>query len=187
MVLITEEAGKLIVSTPYVAELPQILKNMGGEWNGNDWVFENNEITKKSLKEYLSKFFRFTVGSPTATAIITVNDYVSCERESVRYKGFVLATARGRDTGAQTGRGVKFLSGDIGSSGSVKNWRSYVDKGTRFLIEDFPTEYIPSKNFSVEFQALKKTPAEPEKDFSGFEDKELINELIKRGYIVQKI
>ena len=184
-----KEKGELIfLDIPYIPELPKKLRNMGGNWDGSYWIFRNNAIIKKSLTDFLSKFFGFKIGSHTGIAIVTVLEQLIADRESVCFKGFILANARGRDTGAKTSESVTLLSGEIGSGGSVKNLYSYVDKGTKFLIENFPTEFIEDKKFSVEFQTFEiPAVAERGKDFSEFTDKELINELMKRNYVVQKI
>ena len=156
MVKIVEVGEQIFLDVPYIKELPLKLRNRGGDWNGRNWVFENNLIIKKNLTEFLSNYFGYKVGGTTSNAVITALEEVNAEMDSIRFKGFVLASARGRDTGAKTGNGVTLLSGNIDSWGSKKNWNSYIQKGTRFLIPDFPIFFVINKKYSVEFKEDEK-------------------------------
>ena len=151
MVSVTEKEDKIEVSTPYIESLPLKFRNMGGKWDSikKVWVFKKED--KERVEAFLSKFFGFDINSKRVAAIVTARERVSAERACVSFKGFVLAQAWGRDSGARVGEGVALVSGDIDSSGSVKNWYSAIEKGAVFSIENFPSVFEENEKFEVKF------------------------------------
>lgn len=55
--------------------------------------------------------------------------------EPIRFCGFTIAQARGRDTGAILGDNVHLLNGDINSGGSAKNWTTDISDKSVFRLE----------------------------------------------------
>jgi len=66
---------------------------------------------------------------------------VEAEKAPYVVGGCVLASARGRDSGAKVGEGVRLLNGDIDSGGSMRNWTSTIGANSKFKIESFPSDY----------------------------------------------
>jgi len=58
--------------------------------------------------------------------------------------GRVVGRARGRDTGARLGEGIVLVQGRIGSSGSWKNWETYIEPETMILMHDVPRSLVES-------------------------------------------
>ena len=119
------------------------------------------------------------------TAYITFNEETYKGKAPYTLGGFGLSIARGRDSGATTGEGVLLINGNIGSGGSMKNWSSEIEKGTKFKIKNFPVgaeaifeedaefiniEYIDDENKEEKINELEKFSAE-----------ELLAELEKRN------
>lgn len=129
--------GTLIVNSEYNSDFVEGARKLNGRWSGGAWHFDprvREEVEALCLRCY---------GQNS-----TVNDLVNIhveftETKSVRcgpisINGRTLARAMGRDSGAKLGDGVVIVEGKIGSGGSAKNWETYVGKGTKMRIFDFP-------------------------------------------------
>jgi len=55
--------------------------------------------------------------------------------EPIRFCGFTIAQARGRDTGAILGDNVYKIKGDINSGGSAKNWTTNISEKSVFRLK----------------------------------------------------
>jgi hypothetical protein len=132
---LSESNGKLIVNTPYNADFVAALKatTSSRKWDGasKTWVVN---VEERSAVEKLIRTHFGVSGTETETKIIIVKsrNEISGHCDSIRVGGIPIARATGRDSGARVCDGVTLLEGNIGSGGSVKNWRTEIDAGSVF-------------------------------------------------------
>ena len=130
-----KESGKLYVFTPYNADFVRDVKRINGVWSGSNraWVVE--PVMKDQLKKLLVKHYGETGEEQKRTYKIVATRTHEERLASVTAGGLVIASAMGRDSGAKVGEGVYMLEGDIDSTGSVKNWNTWVKEGSIFQVE----------------------------------------------------
>lgn len=130
-----KESGKLYVFTPYNADFVRDVKRINGVWSGSNraWVVE--PVMKDQLKKLLVKHYGETGEEQKRTYKIVATRTHEERLASVTAGGLVIASAMGRDSGAKVGEGVYMLEGDIDSTGSVKNWKTWVEEGSIFQVE----------------------------------------------------
>lgn len=126
------EDGKIIVTSPYNSDFVKAVRNINGKWTGNAWSVP--AVMGDQVKNLLLKHYGTTGNEPTKTYIITAKKDIDELCGPVCAGGLVIAQARGRDSGAKTLDGVYLLDGDIDSTGSVKNWRTWVEKDSTFQV-----------------------------------------------------
>ena len=143
MIKLTAIANTLEYYTPYNPTIAKKCRNLGGSWHGVKaaWVFKNDKDTRESLNSINKEVFGFSLKSKRVSAYIHINRDVESEKAPYVVGGCVLASARGRDSGAKVGEGVRLLNGDIDSGGSFKNWTSTIGANSKFKIESFPSDY----------------------------------------------
>lgn len=107
-------------------------RNMGGKWDADSqtWVF--SDLVADRVEELDAIY-----NSDLVPVEITAIDEISEWHAPVRFMGYTIARAWGRDSGAKLGDDVSQMKGNIDSGGSVKNWRSKVSKGSVFRL------YVP--------------------------------------------
>lgn len=110
--------------------LVQECRDLGGRFDTGSkaWVF--NSMVEQEV-EALDELYN----SEEVTIDITALKAISTLREPVTFAGYPLARAFGRDSGAKLCDGVAFITGKIGSDGSMKNWGTYCTEGTTFRIK----------------------------------------------------
>ena len=126
-----EAAGICTLKHPYYnSVLVGRCKDMGGRWDREQkaWVF--SDLVADKIDE-LDDIYNSDVISIEITSI----EGITAHTAPVDFCGYTISRACGRDSGAQIGDGVSLISGIIGSCGSVKNWRSYVDAGAVFRLK----------------------------------------------------
>ena len=134
--------GHLAVNSPYHPDFPPAAKNAGGRWDGAKWQFNARD------RDIVDTLLRDTYGyappeydEPTVTITITVEEEWSAEHGPLMIAGMILASARGRDSGARVGPGVVLKSQhhrSIGSRGSLSRWKTYANPGATFIARDIP-------------------------------------------------
>lgn len=148
IVKITEENEKILVRSTYHPDLPQKAKNLGGKWNGKEWVFDSRDVIR--VKELYKSIYGSdgSNGSETEVTVeITVKKKYSVGRGGIFLFGRCIATAFGRDSGAKLGNGIIVKSGEgFDSGGSIKNWFTRVYEDTIFEIRDVPRNIINDEN-----------------------------------------
>ena len=73
---------------------------------------------------------------------VTALQNISADRGPIVLLGRIIASARGRDSGARVGEGVAFIDGKPQSGGSVKNWTTEISEGSIFVVADVPTTLL---------------------------------------------
>lgn len=114
-------------------------RKLGGKWDAGEraWVFSGLVSDKvEELDEY------YNAPLVPVTVFFAESAYQWCGAYTIF--GFELAKATGRDSGANLGKGVSLITGDISSGGSMKNWSTDISAGSEFrmflpetVVEDF--------------------------------------------------
>lgn len=151
---------KIFVECPYIAWMPKHLRAMGGTWDGTYWVFSEDADTLRGLKDLLRATFGYNQDSRKATVKLKAKNSLSTGKVAYVVGGFILSSARGRDSGAKVGDGVKLIDGSIYSGGSVKNWYSGIDGGTVFKIKNFPLDEMHRYEEDFEFEVVSEDSVE---------------------------
>jgi hypothetical protein len=120
-------------------------KDLGGRWcsDSESWFF--SEIVEKEVEE-LDEVFN----SDKVVVEITATDDCYADTGPLKFRGIILASARGRDSGAKLGDEIAAVSGGVGSGGSMKNWITRAYEDTVFRFE------IPKKVLEIDEKELDK-------------------------------
>lgn len=113
----------------YNSHLVEACKKLGGIWDkeANAWVF--CDFISKEVDD-LEKIYN----SELVTVEITAsNDCYFC-RGPLRFCGYTICSAKGRDTGATLAPDVSLIEGSIRSAGSSKNWTTEATEGSVFRL-----------------------------------------------------
>jgi hypothetical protein len=115
-------------------------RNLGGKWDKEQgaWIFSG--IVSEEV-EILDERYNSSLIAVELTAV----DDIGQHNEAVSFLGYTLATAYGRDSGAKLADGVALIRGQVGSGGSMKNWRTVVESGTVLRME-LPKLVLDSDN-----------------------------------------
>lgn len=130
-----KESGKLYVFTPYNADFVKAVKRINGVWSSSNRAWVVDPVMKEQLKKLLVEHYGETGEEQKRTYKIVATRTHEEHTAPVTAGGLVIASAMGRDTGAKVGEGVYMLEGDIDSTGSVKNWYTWVEEGSVFQVE----------------------------------------------------
>ncbi|MFT5602041.1 MAG: hypothetical protein ACI9N1_002291 [Flavobacteriales bacterium] len=105
-------------------------RRLGGRYDTetSSWIF--NAIVADKAEE-LDLIHNSELINIEIAAISDIQIY----GEPIRFCGFTIAQARGRDTGAILGDNVHMLEGDINSGGSAKNWTTNISEKSVFRLE----------------------------------------------------
>lgn len=131
----SEESENLYVLTPYNADFVKAVKRINGTWSATDRAWIVKPVMKEQLKKLLVKYYGETGEEQKRTYKITATRKFAEMLAPVTAGGLVIASARGRDTGAKVGEDVYLLEGEIKSTGSAKYWYTYVKEGSVFQVE----------------------------------------------------
>lgn len=126
-----KEAGVITLRHhTYNKNFVDVCSRLGGRYDKEAcaWVF--SEIVADAVEDIDCVY-----NSELVTVEITAKKDMYGEREPVRFLGYTLARAFGRDSGVELGFGVYHLGGSIASGGSVKNWTTKVAEGSRFRMQ----------------------------------------------------
>ena len=128
----------------YNSLLVQKCRDLGGKWDADQkaWIFSS--IVNDKV-EALDVGFNETILNLEITAKKDVFGY----QDAVEFNGYRIAIARGRDSGAKLADGVSMISGEIDSSGSVKNWNTKVAEGSVFRLKATDFYELDDNEWSV--------------------------------------
>ena len=138
---IVEKNGMIDVYTPYNAEFVMMIKQIGGaRWNADEkcWTVPATEV--ETVRQYMMEVYGESDIScdDKVTVIVTFEEDAYADRAPIVLFGKTVASAWGRDSGARPGSDVTIIDGDIDSGGSMKYWRTEIDKGTVLKIRNVP-------------------------------------------------
>lgn len=104
-------------------------QNLGGRWDetAKAWVFSH--LVEAEVDELDRQY-----NEQLVCVDIEAQDDIRGHQDDVTFMGYSIARAFGRDSGAKLGENVALLDGQISSGGSVKNWVTFVRKGSTFRL-----------------------------------------------------
>ena len=132
--IIGEEA---LVKTPYNRGFVSAIKKIGGaRWTGEAWKIPAEALNE--AREMMLKHYGETdqADDEKITVRATFLQDVEELTDSVTSLGKTIARATGRDSGARVGEDAVLVKGRIGSGGSMKNWTSWVENGSVFILHN---------------------------------------------------
>ena len=148
---IEHKDGRIYLHTPYHPRFVTKIKKAGAKWDGSTWSMDekNKEVARQIMLDVYGCDDRFE--NPFLTHIkkcsvkITVKKDLYASRGPVTMLGRIIASAKGRDSGAKIGDDVCFEKGGATSWGSVKNWNTKINAGSVIILHDVPTYAIENK------------------------------------------
>jgi len=140
--------GKISIDSPYNPDFVAKIKGAGGRWNPSDKTWEIDERSLEAVRAIMREVYgQDDLPTEKVSVKITIgaDSEVYEDRGPVVLFGRVVASARGRDSGARLGDGVSFEAGGAHSGGSMKNWYTYIGKESVFTIYDVPRLAVERK------------------------------------------
>lgn len=139
--------GKISVETPYNPNFVSKIKKAGGKWNPGNKTWEIDERSIDTVRSIMREVYgQDDLPQELVTVKVTIGDKSLNElRAPVVLFGRIIASARGRDSGARPGEGVCFEKGGCDSGGSMKNWYTIVRAGSEITIYDVPRLAVEQK------------------------------------------
>lgn len=160
---VTRIEDELIVSSQYNSNLPKRARAIGGNWDPTKKVWVFNISDEKLVKELYMDIYREWEMSKLIRVRITLRNKMFNTNDSVYICGKQIARATGRDSGAKTGEDIRWVSGELPTSGgSTKYWTTVVYEDSVFDIVKFPydaleelSELANRRDFS--FEVIEET------------------------------
>lgn len=150
------------VETQYNPEFANLARKIGGKFDYSlkAWCFDerNIDLVKAAL---LDIFGTDGYNQSVVDIEVTVKKKILGEQSPIYLGGRIIAQARGRDSGATIGDGVVFIEKSPTSGGSVKNWLTKVEEGSKFKILDLYEGALKflDNDESIEYKIIsKKSP-----------------------------
>ena len=147
----------VLVYSPYHPAIPSAARRLGGRWTGEAWRFDPRDETDVRA---LARSVYGTDGDDGAAlvdALLTVSEPVRAVRGSVYFAGRVIASARGRDSGAWLGDGILQVDGPAPQScGSARRWETMLHPGT-YEVRDVPEPALAlSDDSAVDWEIVRR-------------------------------
>lgn len=114
----------------YNSELVGKCKKLGGKWDAENeaWVF--SKIVEDEVLDLDEKY-----NSKIVWLEIEATDDCYRGKSELDFCGYTIARAAGRDSGATLADGVYLTSGKVHSGGSMKNWATCAQEGTKIRLQ----------------------------------------------------
>ena len=136
------ENGRAKVFTPFNRDFVNAIRNVGGrKWDADNKCWTVPEESLPQVRQIMMDVYGETDLPDTCGSVtvkVTFKEEYSERRDDVIIFKKVIASARGRDSGARPGDDVTFLEGEPTSGGSMKNWESVVPAGAVVLLRHVP-------------------------------------------------
>lgn len=137
---------KLLAYSDYHPSLPEPAKQLGGRWNPDNKCWWFNPRYESRVRELYKKTYGTDGsidGGDLVTVRVTVIKTLVTDKSPIYLFGRRLASAMGRDSGADLADGVAVLEGaGFTSGGSMKNWGTKITEGCVFEIVDVPRDAV---------------------------------------------
>ena len=152
MKIIITDNNQAEVYTPYNSNFVTSIKKQIGSarWDSSKkcWVVPDRSV--EFIREIMEKVYGETDIAPQEHIDVKVkfNEDVYCTCEPLVLFARNIVIAYGRDSGAKVGEGVELVEGNISSGGSMKNWKTQIQKGTVLIIRDVCKTLIDDFNDS---------------------------------------
>lgn len=140
--------GKAVfVCGPFNPGFVRGAKRLAGRWQARQktWTFDSRVET--SVRALCNKWYG-TDGITNPDLVDLRLTYAEGKRtlqSPVVAYGRVIARAFGRDTGARLGDGIVLVQGKVTSSGSWKNWQTYIAPDSILIMHDVPRALVTSE------------------------------------------
>ena len=139
---VTIKDGRASVFTPFSRDFVAAIRNVGGrKWDADDKCWTVPEESLPQVRQIMMDVYGETDLPGTCGSVtvkVTFKEEYSERRDDVIIFKKVIASARGRDSGARPGDDVTFIEGEPTSGGSMKNWESVVPAGAVVLLRHVP-------------------------------------------------
>ena len=136
------ENGRAKVFTPFNRDFVAAIRSVGGrKWDADDKCWTVPEESLPQVRQIMMDVYGETDLPGTCGSVtvkVTFKEEYSERRDDVIIFKKVIASARGRDSGARPGDDVTYLEGEPTSGGSMKNWESVVPAGAVVLLRHVP-------------------------------------------------
>ncbi len=138
MIKLEEINGTIKVFSPYNSDFIRDLKSLTkhSKWDGESWNVEKKY--EETIENLLFQYFKYKKNNELINIKIEALENLYGEKDGIYFKGYPIAYASGRDSGAKISEAI-MLSGVIDSCGSVKNWQTYIKKGSEFKLLNVPS------------------------------------------------
>lgn len=105
-------------------------RKLGGKWDADEkiWVFPS--LVEDKVEELDDRY-----NADIVDIEITAKNVEGSYCKPLYFCGYEIARAFGRDSGAKTNENVSLISGHVGSSGSRKNWYTYISEGSKIRLK----------------------------------------------------
>lgn len=125
------ENGKANIRSPYNPDFVKRVKALGGRWSAANRTWQVREEAIEAARE------------PTATVTVVVKTtrMLVGDRKPIYLFGKLIASASGRDSGANVGDSVAFTEGRPTSGGSRANWTTIVPSESTIEIYNVAADY----------------------------------------------
>lgn len=158
-VTVKTKDGKAELYTPYSQDFVTKVRNIGGaRWSGKAWAIPEESLER--AREIMIECYGesdLEVADMVDVKLTVVAEEVSIKHAGGTAFGKTIAKATGRDSGAWVCQDVELISGKIRSGGSVKNWRTEIDKGAVFALHSVPVSLLENAESDwYEFEVLEK-------------------------------
>ena len=140
---VTVKDGRASIYTPFNRDFVAAIKtNIGGrKWDADSKCWTVPEEALPQVRQIMMDVYGETDlpdAGGSVTVKVTFKEEWSVRCDDVVIFKKVLASARGRDSGARPGDDVTYLEGEPTSGGSCKNWESVVPEGAVVLLRHVP-------------------------------------------------
>jgi len=134
------EGKKIKVTSPYHPDFPKSAAQIGGRWNGRQWIFDSRDETR--VRDLCFKIYG-TDGRPVP--LVTVRHQITSEeaRESELYIGGRCVVKRwNRDSAPRLGVGVIVVEGQFPARGGSRKYPLLQGEGVILEIRDIPRSLV---------------------------------------------
>ena len=139
---VTIKDGRASIYTPFNRDFVAGIRNVGGrKWDADNKCWTVPEESLPQVRQIMMDVYGETDLPNTCGSVtvkVTFKEEYSERRDDVIIFKKVIASARGRDSGARPGDDVTFIEGEPTSGGSMKNWESVVPAGAVVLLRHVP-------------------------------------------------
>ena len=155
---VTIKDGRASIYTPFNRDFVAAIKsNIGGrKWDADNKCWTVPEEALPQVRQIMMDVYGETDlpdAGGSVTVKVTFKEEWSVRCDDVVIFKKVLASARGRDSGARPGDDVTYLEGEPTSGGSRANWKSIVPEGCVILLRHVPKSVWDRFGGSEEFDA----------------------------------
>lgn len=137
------ENGKANIRSPYNPDFVKRVKALGGRWSAANRTWQVREEAIEAAREAMLETYGRCDREPTATVTVVVKTtrVLVGDRKPIYLFGKLIASASGRDSGANVGDSVAFTEGRPTSGGSRANWTTIVPSESTIEIYNVAADY----------------------------------------------